>query len=436
MGVTAAILSIGDELTLGQVGERNAQWIAQELLSLGVTVVEHRTVADDRAAIARAFRELACGRFVVVSTGGLGPTDDDLTRESLADALGDTALVEDPEARCAIEARFAKRVHPMPAINLRQALRPRTARTLLNAHGTAPGLAATLGGTLIYCLPGPPSEMSPMVSKQVLADITARLPQALRGGVCSRTIHSCGLSEALAAQRLGGLMDRGCNPLVGTTAQSAVVSARVRGWDEHAHDGSVERVITEIQRAWHPYVFGEGSTTLSQSLGDALVGRGERIALAESCTGGGVGEFLTSSPGASKWCVGGWIVYSNWLKESALGVSEELLVRDGAVSESVACAMALGAADRAGVRYGLSTTGIAGPDGGSPEKPVGTVWIGIADMGSGRDPAVRARRFHFPQDRAGIRVATQRIAVQWARLFVGGIADVPLLWEVGGPPKA
>jgi len=431
MQVSAAVLSIGDELTLGQITECNAGWIAQEFLRRGVVTTEHRTMSDDRAAIARAIRQLAASAEIVVITGGLGPTADDLTREGLADALGGAALVEDADARAALWQRFEARGRPMPPMNAKQALCPVGARCIANPHGTAPGLSARIGQTLIFCLPGPPNEMQSMFHAAILPTVDALIAAA--GGLAASTcaVHSCGLPESVAAGLIAEMMDRNANPVAGTTASGAVVSARIRAVGMAARDGSLERCAQIVEQAWFPYVFGRDETSLAQALGEILRSTKDQLAVAESCTGGGVGQFLTSAPGSSEWFAGGWITYSNEMKHSMLGVDKELLNGHGAVSEQVVCAMALGAAQRANVRLGVSVTGIAGPGGGSSTKPVGTVWIAVADRNNA-DLAqrVRARCFLFTGDRATIRERTVRVATQLVRLTVIGHADVPVLWEV------
>lgn len=429
MPTRAAVLSIGDELTLGQVAESNAQWISQQALRLGILVSEHRTVDDDRQAIAQAIAQLAADFAVVIVTGGLGPTDDDLTREALADAMGGVVLVEDVRARETLLRRFADRGRVMPAMNAKQALAPLGAICVENQSGTAPGLMALIGRSQIFCLPGPPNEMRPMFERVVAPQLAAA--GTPRESVKTCAIHSCGLPESVAAELIRSHMARDSNPLAGTTASGAIVTARVRAVGEAAQDGRFEEVCGAIEKAWSPFVFGRDETTLAEALGAVLLQSADRVATAESCTGGGLAQLMTSAPGSSRWFAGGWITYSNELKRTQLGVPEELLGAYGAVSAEVACAMATGAAHRAGVRYGVSTTGIAGPDGGTAQKPVGTVWIAVADR-SKEDPSeqVRARRFLLSGDRATVRDRSVRIAAQLVRLTALGKGDVPVLWEV------
>lgn len=426
---TAAILSIGDELVLGQIPERNGGWLSAELLKLGLMASEHRTVADDRQAICAALKELASRAALVVVTGGLGPTDDDLTREALADALG-TELEEDARALQDLIDLYRRRARPMPAMNRKQALRPTQSECIQNPHGTAPGIAARIGDAEVFLLPGPPNEMRPMfhdVVAPAVLGITARA-----GGlqIATASVHSCGLPESAAAELIRSLMERGGNPVVGTTASGAIVTARIRAMGSAATDGSLERTVQEVERAWAPYSFGRDGLTLPSALGEALLREHAMLAVAESCSGGGVGAFITSVPGASRWFAGGLITYSNELKRELCGVPSALLERHGAVSEEVARALAQGAAERCRCRFGLSITGIAGPDGGSADKPVGLVWVGLCDRGGGdRGLVTKARSFQLLGDRDTVRERIARVGLQWVRLAALGMGDAPLLWE-------
>ena len=427
----AAVLSIGDELTRGQCAETNGRWISEQLLEAGVMVVELRTVGDDREAIAKALRAFSGSVDLVVATGGLGPTHDDLTREGLAEAMGGVALEERAKARAVIEARFAQRGQPMPPSNLRQALCPAGAQHLENAHGTAPGIVSVVHRTQVYCLPGPPHEMRPMFVREVVPSATALVAcsGARAPGIC--TIHACGLPESLAAELIQPLMNRKANPMVGTTASGALVSARICAVADAAHDGSLERTACEIERAWGDYAFGRGSTTIAHALGETLASRGESIAIAESCTGGLIGQLITSVPGSSGWFTGGWISYSDDFKQSSLGVDREIVRSHGAVSEQTACAMAVAAATRANAQWSVSATGIAGPTGGTLNKPIGTVWIGIAGrVNRSGEVGVFARQFRFGGEREQIRIRAATTALQLARLAILGRADVRLLSQV------
>jgi len=436
---TAAILSIGDELTLGQTLDTNSRWLSDALLARGVNTVEHATVPDDRDASARGFLRLAASADIVIATGGLGPTADDLTRAALAMAMGEE-LVEDAAALAQITEYFASRRSPMRGFNKVQALRPRSATCLPNPNGTAPGLFGVLrvqSRTVeVFCLPGPPREMKPMFEAQVLP----RLRLEPGREIATRALHTFGLGESEIASRLGSLMDRDRNPTVGTTASQGVVSCRIR----YECDGeNAATVLAETERTIRghlgPYIFGVDSDTLPSVILDSLRTRRELLATVESCTGGLLGAMITEIPGSSDSYAGGWVTYSNELKHAQVGVPESHFQPDGpgAVSRETAEAMAVGGLDRSGADHCLSITGIAGPGGGSEQKPVGTVWIARASRGqlasaSGGPvpPRIEARQFQFGGERAMVRDFAARTALVMLRFWLEGVRDARLMREV------
>ena len=417
----AAILSVGDELVLGTTLDTNSRTLSSALREAGLDVVEHRTVADDRAAIAAAIRALASTVDVVISTGGLGPTDDDLTRDALNDLTDAGApQVEDAVARTDLDAWFAGRGRPMAAINLRQALRPKSVRIVRNLGGTAPGLAATLGTCRVFCLPGPPREMIPMFESDVLPAVRPAGAPA----ITKRTLGTFGIGESALAERLGSRMTRGREPAVGTTASGSVVSIQVvaRGADAAAR---AEHEMAACAGDASPYAFGSEDATLASALLEECRARGRTLAVAESCTGGIVGGMLTAVAGSSDVFLGGWITYSNEMKSAQLGVDPQLIALHGAVSRETVLAMAAGACARSGATLAVSISGVAGPGGGSAEKPVGTVWIAVHDAVSGTG---RARRFEYPGPRDIIRDRSAKTALQLARWALRR-EDAPILWE-------
>lgn len=431
----AAILSVGDELTLGQALDTNSCWLADRLAGLGIVAVEHVTVPDDAEALAGALRRLAGAAPLVITTGGLGPTADDLTREGLARATGEP-LVEDSAALRWIESWFARASRPMPALNRSQALRPRSASCLENTAGTAPGLAGRVADADVFCLPGPPREMREMFERSVVP----RLRPPAGGGVRTRLLHAFGLGESEVAARLGDLMDRARDPLVGTTVSGGVVTCRIRagrpapGRDREGASGPdpLDATGRLIHERLDPYVFGADGDTLASVVLDELRGRARTLAVVESCTGGVLGAMLTEVPGSSASFVGGWITYTNEMKVREVGVPASLFApgAPGAVSRECVRAMARGGLERAGADHCLAITGIAGPDGGSPEKPVGTVWVARATRGVGsadRDADVEVRRFLFTGDRAGVREWAARSALAMLRFELVGAAGVRML---------
>lgn len=416
----AAILSIGDELVRGQILDTNSKWLSERLMLAGVETVEHVTIGDSRDATADALRRLAALSPLIIVTGGLGPTDDDLTREGLADALGEP-LVEDADALRDLKAIFAKRGREITAMQARQALRPRSARCLVNPHGTAPGLYSALPtnsphqASDVFCLPGPPKELGPMFDRLVLPAL--RLPPGV--AVLARQMTVIGIGEGDAAKRVGGLMARDRNPLVGITASNAVLTWRVlyrgRGSSVEAV-AAVDATFASIRSAMGDHVVSEEGASVEKTLLDRLKALGRTLGVVESCTGGLLGEILTSVPGSSSVFAGGLITYSNQSKHALAGVSESEILAHGAVSLPVVRAMALGGLERLGVDHCLSISGVAGPDGGTPDKPVGTVCIAHAWRGekSDAEPApvhVEAGRFWMPGGRDQVRAYAARSAL-------------------------
>ncbi|MCI0365096.1 MAG: CinA family nicotinamide mononucleotide deamidase-related protein [Phycisphaerales bacterium] len=425
----AALLSVGDELLLGQNVDTNAAWLAARLAELSIMTVEQRTVGDDRRAIAEAIRELSSQRDVLVTTGGLGPTLDDLLREALGDVLTPSKeLVTDQGALEHLEDWFAKRGRRMPMLNTRQAFRPSVMRCLPNANGTALGLAGRLGECQIFSLPGPPREMQPMFLEHVVPEIRRR-PGELEEVILTASVQEFGMSESEAAQRLGPLMERDRNPTVGTTASDAIVTARLRSrGPKPIAQRQLDETVDAVERAWRPYSFGR-SQSLGESVAKLLRQSRQKIVTAESCTGGWLGKVIVDQPGSSGYYLGGWITYSNQAKMERLRVPADLVERHGAVSAHVAKAMAQGALDASGADYGLAITGIAGPDGGTAEKPVGTVHIALARKGGGKSDSI-ARHFEFPGGRMEVRDRAVKAALQMLRFALLDVpTTTPLLWE-------
>ncbi len=415
----AFIIGIGDELTLGQTVDTNSSWLSEQLMALGIPVLAHLVVPDDRAATAAAIRQAAAAAELTIVTGGLGPTQDDLTRDALADAAG-APLEERPDALAAVAAWFKHHQRTMSASNRVQALCPRGSDWLDNDCGTAPGLRVRIGQATVYAFPGVPREMKSMFLRHLAPTLAAQSGRV----ILTRTIRTFGEGESQLGERLGELMRRGGNPVVGTTVSLGVVSVRVRSEASTLAEAeaALQATVAEIQTRLGELIYGADDDTLARAVGRLLKERGMTLATAESCTGGGVAAQITDIPGASAWFRGGWVVYSNALKTSALGVPTELIAKDGSVSESVARAMAAGALARGGADCALALTGIAGPDGGTVDKPVGTVWIALAMPGAGGPPVITAQRVLFPGDRAAVRDRAGKTALNMLRqaLLRGG----------------
>lgn len=371
----AALVAVGDELVRGERKDANLAWLAARLEGLGFEVREARLVGDDEEQLAGVLDELLGRAELVVTTGGLGPTLDDVTRHSAARALGRDLRI-DPEALLEVHSLWRSRGQAMPTSNERQALLPVGSTRLPNAHGTAPGFRAQRSGAWLAVLPGPPSEMRG-VFQDALEPWLAAWP---RGGARVRgTFLLFGLSESLFADRAGAWMERAANPRMGVLASagSLLVKLEARGRDEGEARALLLARAREVRARFEPHVCGEDCDSLVELCGRALLAAGLPIALAESCTGGLVAARLTEVPGISAVFREGFVTYSNEAKVARLGVPQQMLETHGAVSAETARAMARGAALASGARLALSITGIAGPGGGSAEKPVGLVWFGL-----------------------------------------------------------
>ncbi len=405
--MNAVLLSIGDELTSGQTVDTNSAWLARQLAGLGIRVLRHATVADRQGDICNTLRDSAAMADLVLVTGGLGPTADDLTRQALAEALG-RELVTDEDSLKQIEEFFARRNRKMNPGNAIQAMLPAGAKVLANPIGTAPGIAARLGQADIYLMPGVPREMRKMFSEQILPRLDAE-----NSVILFSTVHLAGMGESDVGATIEDLMVREGDVVVGTTASGGMVSARitVRAASAEQARTLTERTVCEIRRRLGDHVFGQDQTTLAGAVGELLQQKAQTLATAESCTGGLIGKLLTDVPGSSAHYRGTVVAYENDVKSSLLEVGEQILREHGAVSGPVARAMAQGARKRIGADWAISTTGIAGPSGGSDQKPVGLVYIGIA----GPEGCEVFKR-HYPGDRETMRLRTALGALNELRM--------------------
>lgn len=404
----ADIVSIGDELTSGQTINRNAAWLGEQLQLLGIRVRRHLTAGDNLDEIVRLLQWTHKDCDVLLISGGLGPTDDDLTREALAAAMQDK-LVADDAAMSEIEAFFARLNRAMPMVNRVQALRPASARCISNPNGTAPGIAAKWGNCHAFAMPGVPREMQAMFL-QAVAPVLAQMSSG--SVVRIAKINTFGMGESTLGEKIKDLMRRNTNPAVGTTVHDGIVSVRIywRGKPEEAAAG-IEAVSRDIRGRLGDLIFSMGDEPMEAVVVRLLRERRQTVATAESCTGGLLSELLTNISGASACFPGGWVTYSNALKMQELNIDARILDIDGAVSRETAAAMASAARQKAHSDWALSITGIAGPEGGSPEKPVGLVFIGLA----GAD-GVEVRRFQFPGVRGQIRLRAAQMAMTMLRL--------------------
>ncbi len=406
------IISIGSELTSGKNLDTNSQWLSRRLAEIGIPVGWHTTVADDLAANTEAFRIASARAALVIITGGLGPTQDDLTREALAAAAG-VELVLHQESLDHIAAIFRHFKREMPERNRVQALFPVGAEVLHNDRGTAPGIWMRLGGAHVAAMPGVPTEMHAMYEKQVKPRVTQL---GLGSGVLiERKLNAFGAGESAVEQKLLDLTKRGHVPEVGITVSDASISLRILAHaatlaEAEALAAPVEQIIRE---RLGELVFGTGEEELQDAVVALLTTRRKTLAVAESVTGGEVGDLLTSVPGASACFLGGVMAYQNRAKVEFLGVPQRLIEEHGAVSAEVAEAMAVGCRTRWRTDLAVSTTGIAGPDGTTSDKPAGTVFVGLAwDGGSAVTP------FNWPGTRAEVRRRTSKLALNRIRLHL------------------
>lgn len=417
--IDAAIISTGDELVTGRTTDTNAGFIADKLLGLGVDVVGILTVGDRPERLRWAWTEACKLAHVVIATGGLGPTADDLTTETVG-ALFGRALAADPAIVERIRELFRLFNRPMPENNLKQALIPAGAVVLPNPLGTAPGYRLEVGDPgdprHVVVLPGVPREMKPMLTDTVLPWL-ATLAGAGRIGY--RTFQTFGISESGLDEVIAGIPGEGRWSF---RANFPEVSVRVTVRGEQV-EARLDAFAREVYARLGDHVYGEGDTSMELVVGELLRARGLTLALAESCTGGQVAHRLTNVPGSSAYFLGGINAYANTAKETLLGVPAALLAAHGAVSEEVAATMAEGARRALGAAVAVGVTGIAGPDGGTAEKPVGLVCFGLAAEGV---PTV-ARRYQLWGNREWVKLLASQIALDWVRRHVLGL---PLL-ELG-----
>lgn len=405
------LVTIGDELLLGFTVDTNAALLARELSEIGIAITRRATVGDDVAAIVETLRDALDRTGAVITTGGLGPTADDRTREAVAELFG-RALVPDDAIAERLRAWWSGRGLPggLPASNLVQALVPEGARVLENRHGTAPGLwLEDERGRWVAVLPGVPREMRGLLADELLPLLLARASGSPASVVRSRTIRTTGIAESVLAERLATLSrdvlaaDLAFLP----SADGVDLRLTVRDLPTADADALLDRAAALVRSAAGPHVYGEGDTDLATTVLAAFRARGWRLAVAESCTGGMLGARLTTPAGASDVLEGGVVSYSNHVKTALLDVPERMLAEHGAVSEPVARQMASGVRARLAADVGVGITGVAGPGGGSEAKPVGTVWIGLDVNGE-----LSAHLLHLPGDRAEIRQRASQAALQ------------------------
>jgi len=410
----AELVMIGTELLLGEIVDTNAQYLARSLADCGINLYYKSTVGDNWVRIVEAVSRALARSDLVIISGGLGPTEDDLTRAAVA-AVANRPLELNQEALAAIESYFQRRYGdaPMPANNRKQAYLPQGAIMVPNHWGTAPGFILELPGPkAIAALPGVPAELEPMFEQTVLPYCRLKF----RGEVLvTKNLSFTGIGEAALEELVKDIILSQANPTVAPYASQGMVRIRItaRAASEEEGLALVEAVVNQIAARTQPYLYSTSGQALEEVIGEQLTARGLTLALAESCTGGLVGNRITNVPGSSRYFLRGYVVYSNAAKVSDLGVKEETLSQHGAVSAETAREMAEGVRRKAGTDFGLAITGIAGPDGGTPEKPVGLVYIALAHQG---DTIVERHQFSGARRQIKERSAQAALTMLWRQL--------------------
>ena len=406
--LSAEIIAVGSELLTPQRTDTNSLWLTGKLNEIGVEVMLKTIVGDDEARLEETIHDALKRSDIVVTTGGLGPTEDDLTRQVSARAAG-RELVYREELEADLRERFRRWGREMPEINKRQAFVIEGSEVLPNPNGSAVGMLLRMDGKLLAVLPGPPREMKPMFENFVLP----HLGDAAGGVVVRRRVlRVSGMGESAVDEMIAPIYK--AYPQVQTSILFSRIEIEVhlnaRSTSSQEADGMLEELAGKIAAALGPAVFATNGEAMEEVVGQMLTRSGETLALAESCTGGLIGMRLTEVPGSSSYFLEGAVTYANEAKIRALGVSEEVLGAHGAVSAACAEAMARGMRQRAGSDHAISVTGVAGPGGGSEEKPVGTVFVGYAGPAG-----VKSMKFLFPGDRELVRWRASQAALDYLR---------------------
>jgi nicotinamide-nucleotide amidase len=409
----AALLAIGDEVLRGEIGNTNAAFIAERLFEAGIELTEHIVVSDDPQNIRAALVRLRAAVDIVVATGGLGPTEDDRTVDVVADLLG-TGTVADEPSLGAMKKRFATHGFELTPNNLRQVRVPVGAQALPNTAGIAPGFVVRLGAVEAYFLPGVPREMEKMYLDEVAPRLSRRIAELGGPPPAVRTWHVYGMGESHIDHRLAGLLTgiEGATLHFRTSNPVNHVKVIVRNADAEAARATLEKIDADLRKRIGPGIYAVDGESFPTAVAKALRAQGATLAIAESCTGGLAGELITSESGASNFFRGSIVAYHDEVKLGVLGVKPETLADFGAVSEPAAREMAEGAKRVCGSSVAVAITGVAGPGGGSPDKPVGTVCFAVCGPGT-----TRTSTKLFAGNRERVRVAAAYYALDLARRY-------------------
>ena len=411
----AWVVTIGDELLRGEIVDSNKSFLSERLLPLEIESSRHLTVADEPGAIAEALRDAARRAQVVLVSGGLGPTRDDITAEVAAETFG-RPLVRDDRAIADMRAFFARFGREMAPNNAKQADFPEGAEVLRNPLGTAPGFMLEEGGALLFFMPGVPRELYRMMDEEVVPRLRAKL--GMPGVVRAALLRTFGMGESNLDNLLDDLVRDDPDAQLGfrTSFPDNLLRVVVRAPDEAAAAARLEALLGQLRERLGDLVVGEGERTLERTVGELLLERGLTLAVAESCSGGLLANRLTDVPGSSGYLLAGYVAYSNRAKLRDLDVPAEDVEAHGAVSEPVALAMARGARRRAGADLGIATTGVAGPGGGTDDKPVGTVCIALDDARGSL-----AHRYQLMNERDRNKQMSAHLALDWLRRRLLGL---------------
>ena len=416
----AEIITIGDELLIGQVVDTNSAWLGSTLGDDGIKVIQITSVQDHAAQIVQAVNDALSRADIVLMTGGLGPTKDDITKKTLAEMFG-MKLVRNEQVYEMVGKQLALRGIAFTELNQGQALVPDGCTVLPNRNGTAPGMWFERDGKVLISMPGVPFEMKALVKDEVLPRLRKHF--ALDANV-HRTIITFGLAESILADTIAS-WEEALPPYLHLAYLPSALCIRLRlsayEIDRQKAEQEIESQIEKLSKVIPHYIIGSEDDSLESVTGTLLKTRGETLATAESCTGGNIAHRFTAMPGASEYFKGGVVAYSNEVKIALLGVDPESLNRYGAVSQSVAEQMAEGVRRATGATYGISTTGIAGPTGRTPEKPVGTVWMAVATPNG-----VFSRRMVFGSVRSQNIERASSNCINLLRLQLLGLGDLPL----------
>ena len=395
----AEIISVGTELLLGQIVDTNAAYLASKLPDLGISAYYRMTVGDNPKRLAEVIRLALSRSDIVFTIGGLGPTQDDLTKETVAAVLGDEMVFDAASAR-AMSAYFDKIGVTMTENNLKQAMVPKRGKVLENPNGTAPGAVFVTDSKIAIVLPGPPREFIPMVDNKVLPYLREYVD--CWGVIKSKVLRVTGIGESIVEDRIKHLLSSD-NPTIAPYAKFSEVHLRVTASNINERDAidAVEKTCADLREILGDYIYGEDDATLAEVVVRQLIEKKLTLSTAESCTGGLISAAITDVPGASETLLGSVVSYSNDVKMNLLGVPKDIIENCGAVSPQCAAAMAEGVRKLIGTDIAVSSTGIAGPGGGSHEKPVGLVYIGLACAGK-----TEVEKFDFPGNRDDVRKRT------------------------------